>query len=358
MDIADSANDEVFRWLLEESDPGVRYLALRDLLDRPADDVELTNARRAAHEQGPIALVLKNMHTEGYWAKAGPGYSPKYRSTVWSLILLGQLGASVHEDARIATACAYLLDHALAAGGQFSSSSSGAPSGTIDCLQGNLLRALMDLGCEDARVDAAYEWMARSVTGEGVAAKEDKDAEVRYYAYKCGPDFRCGANFGYPCAWGAVKVMLAFSTLPAGNRTQLIERAIRRGTDFLFSEELTSAAWPGHRYVNPESKPVNAWTDNLPGTENYKPSSNWWKFGFPVFYVSDLLQVAEVLVRLGHRDDPRMAPLLQYIRGKADDTGRWALEYDYAGKTWGNYGEKRKPNKWVTLRALSTIKNL
>ena len=110
--------DNVMGWLLEESDPGVRYLALRDLLDRPADDVELTNARRAAHEQGPIAQVLKNMHPEGYWAKAGPGYSPKYRSTVWSLILLGQLGASVREDARIATACAYLLEHALAPGRQ------------------------------------------------------------------------------------------------------------------------------------------------------------------------------------------------------------------------------------------------
>jgi hypothetical protein len=351
-------DENVLNWLLEPCDPGVRYLALRDLLDRPDDDSELKSARRAAHEQGPIAHVLKNMHAEGYWAKAGPGYSPKYRSTVWSLILLGQLGASVHEDTRIATACAYLLDHALAPGGQFSSMSSGAPSGTIDCLQGNLLRALVDLGYEDARMETAYEWMARSVTGEGVAAKDVKDAEVRYYAYKCGPDFRCGANYGYPCAWGAVKVMLAFSALPVSRRTSLIERAIQRGTEFLFSEELTSAAWPGHRYVNPETNPVKTYSDNVPGTDTYKPSCNWWKFGFPVFYVTDLLQVAEALIGLGYGDDPRMAPLLEYIRGKADDTGRWALEYDYAGKTWGNYGVKRQPNKWVTLRALSALKNL
>ena len=102
-------DENVLTWLLEPSDPGVRYLALRDLLERPDDDNELKPARRAAHEQGPIAQVLKNMHPDGYWAKPGPGYSPKYRSTVWSLILLGQLGASVNEDARIATACEYLL---------------------------------------------------------------------------------------------------------------------------------------------------------------------------------------------------------------------------------------------------------
>jgi hypothetical protein len=197
--------------------------------------------------------------------------------------------------------------------------------------------------------------MARSVTGEGVAAKEEKDAEVRYYAYKCGPDFRCGANYGYPCAWGAVKVMMAFGALPGSHRTPLVERAIQRGLDFLFSEELTSAAWPGHRYVNPEVTPLKTYGNIAPGMEGYKPSSNWWKFGFPVFYNTDLLQVAEALTELGHGGDTPVAPLLEYIRGKADKTGRWALEYDYAGKTWGNYGEKRHPNKWVTLRALRVL---
>ena len=37
-----------------------------------------------------------------------------------------------------------MLDHALAAGGQFSAT--GAPSGTVDCLQGNLCWALLELG--------------------------------------------------------------------------------------------------------------------------------------------------------------------------------------------------------------------
>ncbi len=350
-------DESVMNWLLEPSDVGVRYLALRDLLHTPEGDEELKAARRAANALGPIARVLDNMRPEGYWEKPGPGYSPKYRSTVWSLILLGQLGASVREDSRIASACAYLLDHALAPGGQFSCSTSGAPSGTIDCLQGNLLRALVALGCEDPRTDAAYEWMARSVTGEGVAPKEDRDAEVRYYAYKCGPDFSCGANYGYPCAWGAVKVMMAFAALPPQRRTPLIERAIGRGLDFLFSVELTSAAWPGHRYLNPERTTMKTYGNPVPGDPGYKPSSNWWKFGFPVFYNTDLLQVAEALTGLGWGMDSRAAGLMEYIRNKADASGRWALEYDYTGRTWGNYGAKGQPNKWVTVRALSTLKN-
>ena len=347
----------VLNWLLDPADPGVRYLAMRDLLHLPAGDPDLAAARAEAHTRGPIAHILDHMHPEGWWSKPGPGYSPKYRSTVWTLILLGQLGASAAQDERVATACRYYLDHAMVAGGQFSSSTTAAPGSAIDCLQGNLLRALLDLGCDDPRLDLAFEWMARSVTGEGMAPKEQKDAMLRYYAFKCGPDFACGANYGYPCAWGGTKVMLAFAGLPADRRTPLIQRAIERGLDFFFSVELNSAAWPGHRYINPEKKPVKTYGNLTPADPGYKPSGNWWKFGFPVYYSTDLLQVAEALVELGCADDPRLQPLLAYIRSKRDGEGRWALEYDYADKTWGSYGEKRQPNKWVTLRALSTINN-
>ena len=64
-------------WLLEPENPGVRYLALRDLMDVPEDDPEMIIARSNAHTQGPIASVLKKMQPEGWWEKPGPGYTPK-----------------------------------------------------------------------------------------------------------------------------------------------------------------------------------------------------------------------------------------------------------------------------------------
>ena len=144
-------------WLLESGDPGVRYLVLRDLFHLSSDDRELKSARKLAHKEGPLAEVLSKMNQEGYWVKPGPGYNPKYSSTVWSMILLAQLGASIKEDKRIEQACQYLLDHALTPGGQFTLTSSGAPSGTVDCLQGNLCWSLMEIGCDDPRLDSAYE---------------------------------------------------------------------------------------------------------------------------------------------------------------------------------------------------------
>ena len=50
----DRLNGDSLTWLLEPDSPGVRYLALRDLMDRPEDDPELRAARKAAaHRAGP-----------------------------------------------------------------------------------------------------------------------------------------------------------------------------------------------------------------------------------------------------------------------------------------------------------------
>lgn len=332
----DQLKGDSLSWLLESASPNVRYLALRDLMDCPIDDSELITAREAAHSKGPIDSILAEMNDEGYWVGPGTGYRPKYRGTVWSIITLSQLGAEVGMDERIARACAHLLDHSLTRIGQFTTR--GAPSSNIDCLQGNLCVALLDLGYEDPRLETAFEWMARSVTGEGVAPAKERQAAVRYYAGNCGPFFACGYNSKLPCAWGAVKVMLAFGKLPEQQRTPLIERAMKTGADFLLSADPALADYP-HR-------------------ENEKPSRNWWKFGFPVFYVTDLLQNVEALVTLGFGHDVRLSNALDVIRDKQDAQGRWNLEYTYSGKTWGGFGAKDQPNEWVTLRALRVLKQV
>jgi len=321
-------------WLLESDSPGVRYLALRDLLDLQPEDAELKTARKKANKEGPIATILSQMEKGGYWARSGAGYGPKYRSTVWSILMLAQVGASATDDNRISKACGYLLDHALSPGGQFTASDNITVP--IDCLQGNLCWSINALGIDDQRLTKAYDWMARSVTGDGVAPASDRHAPIRYYSHKCGPGFACGANGRLPCAWGATKVMLAFGNWPVERRTPLIKKAIKHGINFLLGIDPATAKYPAAR--------------------NNLPSGDWWKFGFPVFYITDLLQVVEALVHFGKAHDKRLTNALNIIRGKQDDQGRWSMEFNYSGKTWVDFGEKRRPNKWVTLRALRVLK--
>lgn len=328
-------------WLLEEdaAHPGVRYFALIDLLDRPADDPEVTAARRAVMERGPVPTILAAQDPAGFWAEPGPGYLPKYRSTVWSFIYLAQLGADP-ADPRLRAGGEYLLAHTIAANGAFSTS--GAPSGYIHCLAGNLGTALLDLGFSgDERLVRALDVMARYVTGEGVAPAEEKGAPLRYYAGTCGPGFRCGANDKLPCAWGAVKVLRALARVPKGERSLAMQSALATAVDFLFSADPATAAYPAG-YAEPR-----------PST---RPSRSWFQFGFPLFYVTDVLQSAEALTEAGYGDDVRLDNTYDLILSKRDPQGRWKMEYSYQGKTWADAEPKGQPSKWVTLRALRLLK--
>jgi hypothetical protein len=314
-------------WLLEEDGSGISYPVLKQILNVDKNDPRLIAAKEVAYTKGHIWRVLKNMHPDGYWRNHDGGYSPKYYSTVWSLILLSQLGATVDDDERIEKACHRYLDHALSTNNSISHN--GTPSGTFDCLQGNMCAALTDLGYQDERLDKTYEWMAKSELGQ----------IDRYYASgKNGPNFSCSANGKQPCAWGAVKVLLALGKIPIAKRSSSMNQAIQAGVNFLFSTDPVTAMYPT--------------------AYNEKPNGSWWKFGFPTFYCTDLLQLTEALTSVGYGHDPRLQKTIEYIISKQDEQGRWSLEHDYQGKTWGNFGEKKQPNKWVTYRALKLLKML
>jgi hypothetical protein len=327
-------NDDPLPWLLEDDpvNPGVRYFALRDLLDAAAGSAELGAAQKAVMATGPVPIILENQHPEGYWVKMG--YWPKYNGTMWSIIFLAQLGAD-GRDPRIRAAGEALFDYAVAEQGGLSMD--GRNGGLIHCLQGNLGAALIDLGyLDDQRLQRALDWLARSITGQGIAPSTEKKAPVRYLrSGNSAPGFACSANNQLPCAWGAIKAMLALAKVPAGRRTPEMEAALATGVDFLLGNDPAAADYPMGYAA--------------------KPNQSWFKFGYPVFYVTDVLQNLEVLTALGYGEDPRLAGALDLLWNKQNDRGRWTMEYTYNGKTWVDIEQKGKPSKWVTLRALRVL---
>lgn len=329
--------DKVLDWLLEpdQQNPGVRFFALTDLLGRPLDDHLVQDARRAIMQSGPVPAILDAQDEQGYWEQEGPGYYPKYRGTVWSMIYLAQLGADP-SDSRIRAGGEALLSHAVASTGNFSYS--GTPAGNIACLAGNLGTALLDLGfAADQRLHKALDVTARYVTGEGIAPSDEKGAALRYYrSGMCGPGFACSANDRQPCAWGAVKVLQALVRAPIELRTAALESAQSAAVSFLLS--------------------VDPATANYPAGYSDKPSRSWFRFGFPLFYVTDVLQIGEALTSAGYGGDPCMAGTYDLILSKRDQTGRWKMEYSYQGKTWADAEPRGAPSKWVTLRALRVLR--
>jgi hypothetical protein len=118
---------------------------------------------------------------------------------------------------------------------------------------------------DDPRVQLAIEWAARAITGE--------NTPHWYASGASGPGFACAANEYQPWAWGAVKELSALTRIPPTRRIPLVRGATDVGSAFLFSRDPGSADFP------------MSWG-------NTRPNGSWFKPGFRIGYVADVLPCA------------------------------------------------------------------
>lgn len=328
-------NGNPLPWLLEDSNPGVRAATLTRLMGRSPSDPEVAELRRQAHGADPIKAILDAQDVEGWWVKPGPGYGPKYSGTVWNLIFLDQLGADA-SDPRIQRAVDYVLRFSTTSSGGFGASGSHLerqppPSSAAHCINGNLLRAVINFGrLDEPPVRKAIQWTTQTITGTNV--------ERWYASGTSGPGFACAANDGQPCAWGAIKELRALAAVPPRRRTASVRAAVDVGIEFLFSRDPARADYPM-------------------GYGNTKPSGSWFKLGFPSGYICDVLETLETLTELNQGSDERLQPALKWLLDHQDHAGRWRNQRSYHGKMVIDFETQGAPSKWVTLRACTVIAN-
>jgi hypothetical protein len=83
-----------------------------------------------------------------------------------------------------------------------------------------------------------------------------------------------------------------------------------------------------------------------------RDDSRWFRLTFPLAHTADLLQWLAVLSEAGCGEDPRLNVAWSWLARKKLPDGRWPLER-VPGKLWVDFGEMGRPNKWITLRALT-----
>jgi hypothetical protein len=201
--------------------------------------------------------------------------------------------------------------------------------GVVHCLNGNLLRALIGFGLlDDERVERALAWEAAAITGDGME---------RWYAYTPGPGFRCGVNDGNPCAWGAIKALLALARVPEDRRDPVVAKALAMGVEFLLSRDPAVADYP------------------MPDRDT-RPNGSWFKLGFPSGYVADVLQNLEALCEAGAAGDERLTHAVEWLLAQQCAAGRWANRNAYQGKMTRDIDRPSQASKWVTLKACRVLK--
>jgi len=337
-------------WLLETENPSVRYFALRDLLDRGEADSEVKKAKAAIHASKVIQKILSKQKAEGYWEDPNSPYLPKYKSTYWQIMILGQLGMN-KDDKRVQRACEFVLNLRLDEGG-FSSYTKKTALAEYDwmqskavlkeklqpepktwaeslvtehqysCLTGNVCAAMLRMGYgTDSRLTKALNWLVKIQNEDG--------------GWLC-PYWKAHIKDTHSCFYGTICPLEAFSEVPEERRTPEMKQTIERGAEFLLMHRLYKADHHGYKVINPQ----------------------WLKFGFPWFYGYSILRGLSVLTKLGYTEDERLKDAVELLLQKRRQNGTWLLENAPTGRMQTNVETVGKPSKWITLNALRILKRL
>jgi len=323
----DNLKEDRTEWLLEPSDPSIRYWALKDLLDLEEDDLDVIAARDAIMESPIVTSILGTMNPEGYWENPDDMYLPKYTASTHQLLILAELGA--RRTPEIEKAVEHIFRFQRNSGHfltKLPKTEKGRDSVVKDgcCFDGNVLCYLVHFGyLQDPRTQRLLDFI--------VDYHDDEHAGWKCRAYPIDPT----RVFPVNCYMGATKVLKALSLIPEERRSPEIKRIILREVGNLMDNNI-------YQYLrNPDG--------------SRKDKAGWKRFGFPLFYQTDVLEILNTLTRLGVRD-PRMKPSIDLVLDAQQGDGTWLLKDTFNGKMIVDIEEKHRPSKWITLRAMRSLK--
>lgn len=308
----------------------MRYFTLTELLGAAPAYPDVMAARRAIMSRGTVPRILAAQAGDGHWEGRDDFYTAKYRGTVWQLVILAALGAD-GADERVRGGCEAILRDAQDtesggfAVGRAKKAGDGLHSSVIPCLTGNLVWSLIRLGMlDDPRVQRGVEWIT---TYQRFDDSEDE-------APTGWPYDRLEMCWGrHTCHMGAVKALRALAAIPLERRSPKVERTLAQGTEFMLRHHV-------HKRSHDLAKV------SKPG---------WLRFGFPLMYQTDVLEILGILTALGCRDE-RMREALHLVAGKADAQGRWKLESTFNDRFLVPIEAKGELSRWVTFEALRVLK--
>ena len=319
--------DKVLTWLLERSNPAIRYLALTQLLGQRPSDAEV-RATRARIPQDPwVRQILAHRDPAGWWVRDRGWLEPRFIGTHWNLLALADLGAS-REIPEVAGSCEYWMAKSPLAGGGVGGFGKGKGH---HCYTANMARGLIRLGyADDPRVRRTMEWLVRTAHPDG--------------GWTCRFSRDGPATSRSLDAWEGLG---AFAVYPRAKWTREMHAVVERTAEYYLERELHQQG------------------------DRYEP---WYRFHWPTHYYYDLLVGLDCLTALGYGQDPRLGYALRLLRSKQRKDGTWNLDAvqtdpDPETARWFEAHPKQRPvpltfepagrpSKMITLRARAVLSRL
>jgi hypothetical protein len=307
----------VVDWLLD-SDPAIRWQALRDLVRAPDDVVAAERARVATEGWGARLLALQG--EDGQWAggacfparslhKPDENQGQPWTSTQPTLQLLHDFGIDPSTD-RVRRAVAAVRDHCRweHAGQRFF-------SGEVEpCINGRTVT----LGTYfDQDVDGVVARLLGEQLQDGGWNCEAENGSVRS---------------SFDTTINVLEGLLAHERATGGSAESIAAR--RRGEEYLLERKLLRRKSTG-AVVNPA----------------------WLQFSFPPRWHYDVLRALEYFRSVGDLPDPRLNEAIALLRSRQQPDGTWLLENTHLGQVpFALEDGDGRPSRWNTLRALRVLR--
>jgi hypothetical protein len=300
-------------WLLD-SDPAIRWQAIRDLTD--ASPVVAGEERSRVPDEGLGAAILTAQEPDGAWRREGV---PAWRSTLFTLQLLRATG--IDSPAPVVQAAASRLEKGL---------------------RWNDEGGWWDLRPPETGGNTFFEGEVEPCINGGVLA--------------------IGSYFGRPVE--ALAQRLAAEQLPDGgwnceapkstrssfHTTICVLEGLLQYERATGSSEIAAVRRRGEEYLLQRSlfRRVSTGEAAAPG---------FLQFAFPPSYHYDVLRALDYFRSAGSTFSPQMAEAVNVVRDKQQPDGRWLLEQTFDEALAVSPGELRgEPSRWNTLRALRVLR--
>lgn len=302
-------------WLLD-SDPAIRWQALRDLVGAPPDVIAAERACVATEGWGAKLLALQG--EDGQWAggacfpaegwRRGEEGQP-WTSTLPTVQLLRDFGVDPDSD-RVRRALARVRD-----GCRWEHAKQPFFSGEVEpCINGRTVT----LGAYfHQNVDSIVARLLSEQLEDGGWNCEAENGSVR-------SSFHTTIN--------VLEGLLAHERATGASAKSISAR--RRGEEYLLERKLFRRKSSGE-IINPA----------------------WLQFSFPVRWHYDVLRALEYFRSVGDAPDSRLNQAVDLLRSKQQSDGTWLLENTYPGKVhFALEDGDGRPSRWNTLRALRVLR--
>ena len=329
-------NNEI-EWLLEETNPLVRYHTLTELLDRPLNDPDVRESLTGMINSPPIHNIFRKQNDDGgflqetqvkRWGKwAQFGYLPKYKATIWQAHFLAQVNIP-KDNSRIQKLGEYLFKTT------YDKETGKFGLDIMTCLNSYIIYALCKFGFEKRpEIEKAFNFQVqyqRFDDGEWIPPKK--------WPYN-GEEGHCWGPVS--CYVGITQFVRTLTVVPDSLMTKEAAVVKERAITFLLGHGIIRRKW--------EMK----FRKSLPCYRNHRtePDLNLWA---PMTFLLDPIEVTSTLLQLGVPAS-NVEEAITFILSKRKENNRWVVE-KVPSAMYGSWGKKGEENKWVTFRALKMLK--